>query len=447
MRTIGSDSLTRLIRFSGALAAILAGASAGFAQATPHGGQFQVNSFTPNSQQRPAAAFDAQGRLVAVWKSFGEIGDPDSSVQGQRYSAAGLAQGAQFQVNSSTGDYQGQPSVARFSNGEFVVVWESSSSTGSDLSLQSIQGQRFAADGSPLGAEFQINTFTTAEQRAPRVATGGANEFVVVWQSYGSGGNDTSGYSIQGQRFSATGVPQGGEFQVNAFTTDNQQRPGVAVDLSGNFWVVFETSAAAGGDPDGSIQARYYYASGVPNEPQELILNASVIGAQRDPRVAAGNDGLFLAVWESFDSAGTDADLSIQGYYLNAIGEPLGDEFQINTYTTGLQTQPAVAAYGNSGFIVSWESQTASAPDPTSNIRAARPGLGSDFQVNTLTAGAQRYSAVTADPHGNFVVLWESAGSVGTDNAETSIQGQLYDALFRDGFESNDTGRWSSAVP
>ena len=182
-------------------------------------------------------------------------------------------------------------------------------------------------------------------------------------------------------------------------------------------------------------------------DPLELTLNSSTIGAQQNPRVAAANGGLFLAVWESLDSAGTDADLSIQGYYLNAIGEPLGDEFQINTYTTGTQTRPSVAAYGGGGFVVSWESQAATGPDPTSNIRAARPGLGSDFQVNSLTAGAQRYSAVAADPRGNFVVLWESAGSVGTDSSESSIQGQLYDALFRDGFETSDAARWSATVP
>lgn len=445
MRTIFPDSPRLLIRLSGTLAAFLAGASAGFAQATPHGGQFQVNTFTPNSQQRPAVAFDAQGQLVAVWKSFGEIGDPDTSVQGQRYSAAGLAQGAQFQVNSSTADDQGEPSVARFSNGEFVVVWESRSSTGTDHSQHSIQGQRFATDGSPLGVEFQVNTFTTAEQRAPHVATGGANEFVVVWQSYSSGGTDTSQYSIQGQRFSATGVPQGGEFQINAFTTDNQLRPAVAVEPSGTFWVVFRTNAAAGGDPDGSIQARFYHASGVPMDSQELTLNSSMIGTQNNPRIAAANNGIFLAVWESFDSAGTDADLSIQGYYLNAIGEPLGDEFQINTYTTGNQTHPAVAAYGGAGFVVGWESQSAG-PDPTPNIRAATPGLG-DFQVNTLTAGSQRYAAIAADPRGNFVVVWESAGSVGTDSSEASIQGQFYDALFRDGFATNDTSRWSAVLP
>ena len=163
MLQLRSASRTTLTRIVGTFFATVLSATAAFAQATPHGGQFQVNTFTPNSQQRPAVAFDAQGQLVAVWKSFGEIGDPDSSVQGQRYSAAGLAQGAQFQVNSSTADDQGEPSVARFSNGEFVVVWESRSSTGTDHSQHSIQGQRFATDGSPLGVAFAMALCASAE--------------------------------------------------------------------------------------------------------------------------------------------------------------------------------------------------------------------------------------------------------------------------------------------
>ena len=419
----------------------------GFGQATPHAGQFQLNSFTTSSQDRPAIAVDAQGRMVAVWQSFGvESGDPDGSAQGQRYSAAGVAQGTQFQVNSATLSTQGRPSVARFSNGEFVVVWESSSSTASDTSGWSVHGQRFSADGAPLGNQFQVNTYTSGGQRTPRVAAGGAGEFVVVWQSQGSGADDTNGYSVQGQRYSGTGAPQGGEFQVNALTANDQLRPSVAVEPGGNFWVVFRTNAAAGGDPDGSIQARFYNASGVPSEAQELTLNSSMSGSQQNPRIAAHSDGTFLAVWESFDSAGTDADLSIQAFYLSATGEPLGDEFQVNTFTTGDQTSPAVAAY-DGGFVVTWQSQLFAGPDQTTNIRASQVGLGSDFAVNTLTAGNQQSPEIAADQRGNFVVVWSSMGSVGTDDSSYSIQGQLFDALFRDGFEWNASGRWSLTVP
>lgn len=57
----------------------------------------------------------------------------------------------------------------------------------------------------PAGSEFQINTYTTNRQQNPSVAVGADGDFVVVWQSYGSSGTDSpplGEHSVQGQRFS-----------------------------------------------------------------------------------------------------------------------------------------------------------------------------------------------------------------------------------------------------
>src|SRR5262249_9561399 len=67
-------------------------------------------------------------------------------------------------------------------------------------------GQRYDSTGTPLGGEFQVNTYTTSGQGRPAVAGDGAGNFVVVWESGGSAGSDTFGLSIQGQRYTA-GVP------------------------------------------------------------------------------------------------------------------------------------------------------------------------------------------------------------------------------------------------
>ncbi len=80
-------------------------------------------------------------------------------------------------------------------------MWQSYGSSGSDSSGSSIQGQRFAADGSAVGGEFQVNSFTADHQRHPSVAALFGGGFVVAWDSEGSHGSDTSESSIQGQRF------------------------------------------------------------------------------------------------------------------------------------------------------------------------------------------------------------------------------------------------------
>ena len=72
------------------------------------------------------------------------------------------------------------------------------------------------------GGEFQVNSYTTSYQCDPAVAADAAGNFVVVWQSYGSAGTDTSERSIQAQRYDGAGRPQGGQFQVNSYTTGYQ---------------------------------------------------------------------------------------------------------------------------------------------------------------------------------------------------------------------------------
>ena len=74
--------------------------------------------------------------------------------------------------------------VAVDTDGDFVVVWPSYDLR--DSSSYSIQGQRYASDGSPLGGELRISSYTSSQKR-PLVAVDADGDFVVVWDSKGSG--------------------------------------------------------------------------------------------------------------------------------------------------------------------------------------------------------------------------------------------------------------------
>ncbi len=89
--------------------------------------------------------------------------------------------------------------MAADSDGDFVIVWQSNGSPGPDSSSLSVQGQRYASDGSTLGGQFQINTYTTAGQVDAVVAADPDGDFVVVWESSGSPGDDNFGLSVQVQ--------------------------------------------------------------------------------------------------------------------------------------------------------------------------------------------------------------------------------------------------------
>jgi hypothetical protein len=150
---------------------------------------------------------DSDGDFVVVWESMGSSGTDthQSSIHGQRYASNGTAQGAEFQVNTNTTAQQIRPSIAAAANGDFVVVWRKSSGC---VGGECIQGQRFASGGPAKGIEFQVNTYTTGSSFDPEVAAEAGGDFVVAWVQSASPGTDTSPNGIQAQRLSvATPVP------------------------------------------------------------------------------------------------------------------------------------------------------------------------------------------------------------------------------------------------
>ena len=122
--------------------------------------------------------------------------------------------GSEFQVNTYTSGAQGDPAITNLSNGGFVITWTNESSQ--DGSGYGVFGQIFDASGNTVGAEFQVNTYTSNNQRHPDISGLSDGGFVVTWHSRHQDGDDQG---IFGQRFDASGNKVGSEFQVNTHTT------------------------------------------------------------------------------------------------------------------------------------------------------------------------------------------------------------------------------------
>lgn len=426
------------------------------AQVSPNGPEFQVNIFTTSGQARPSMAFNEAGDFVVTWLSYGSTGTDASysSIQARRYKGTGVPLSGEFQVNSYTTSRQIDPAIAVAGTGNFVVAWGSTGSSGTD-NFYSIQGQRYDSTGAPLGAEFQINTYTTNAQFRPKVAIGGNGDFVVVWTSMGGSSGTDSYWSIEAQRYDGAGTAVGAEFQVNTYTTSRQKLPVVAADPQGNFVVAWSSYGSTGTDTNGyCVVARRYDGSGAPLG-GEFQVNTYTTGTQYNVSMAGDGGGGFVIVWDSTLSSGTDtSSQSIHGQRYDSAGAIVGTEFQVNSYTTGNQFHPVVAARAAGDFVVSWSSLGSSGTDiQSASVQAQRYdsngiAFGSQFQVNTFTTGDEGISeAVALDAQGNFIVAWQASGvSGGTDTLGFSVAAQRYDALFRDGFEIG-TSRWSATTP
>ena len=325
--------------------------------------------------------------------------------------------GPEFQVNTHTTASQARPSVAIAPDGNFVVVWDS---VGQDGSYLGIFGQRFAASGTPLGGEFQVNSYTTGRQYNPSVSGDDTGNFVVVWESYGQDG-DRSG--IFAQRFSVNGDKLGGEFQVNSHTPDLQRSPSVAVDPSGSFVVVWYSDEQDGSDL--GVFGQRFSAQGVPLG-GEFQVNSFTPGDQFYPSVASDPSGDFLVAWESYGQDGDRSGIFAQRFSVN--GNKLGGEFRVSSYTTGNQYYPHVAADGSGNFVVVWQSLDQDGDrGGVFGQQLANDGtrIGGEFLVNTRTAGSQYRNRVSATANGDSVVTWSS------DDQDGSGFGRLRSAVRR----------------
>jgi hypothetical protein len=285
-----------------------------------------------------------------------------------------------------------------------------------DGSSTSIQGRRFAAAGfaSPQGAEFRVNTTTTGGQDSPSVARDSTGAFVVAWSAF----QDGSQRSVHARRYDAAGAPVGLEFRVNTYTAGNQSAPVVGASPAGTFVVVWFSATTA--DPTGGIFLQRYDAAGNPQGVESRV-NTSTTDVQQEPAVAVSSTGSFVVVWSSLA-----AGAGIRGQRFSAAGAPVGGEFGIGG-TSGVSARPSVATDLTGSFVVAWESS----PDFADDVFARRfsstgAPLGAETRVNTFTTGIQEDASVTVYPSGDFVIAW--TGLYGQDGAGSAVLSQRFAA-------------------
>ncbi len=386
-------NLDRTIAFAAGLislaGAMLALPSPAHGQPARLGGEFQINTYATGTQDAPSVASDRDGNFIVVWVSVGQDGS-SGGVFGQRYDAAGNALGAEFQVNSFTTGTQQEPSVTLHSQGNFVVVWRSD---GQDGSSGGVFGQRYDASGTSLGSEFRVNTYTTGLQRLPDTASDDDGNFVVVWNNGPSNREE-----IRGQRFDAAGGALGGEFLVST-TTAIGYAPSVAAAASGDFVVAWTGSSPEDG---WGILGRRFDSKGNPLG-EQFQVNTSTEYTESNAAVASDLEGNFVVVWDGYNGYAQYFG-GVDGQRFDNSGNRLGSEFQISS--NGSAELAEVASDADGDFVVAW------LKFPVTGRQFASNGepRGGEF---TIANGMLSRPAIASDARGNFVAIWVSGDGSG----------------------------------
>lgn len=303
--------------------------------------------------------------------------------------------GTEFQVNTYTTNNQKYPMVAGLTNGGFVITWDSNLQDGNGWSEY---GKQYDQNGAPVVAEFKVNTLDNGSQVDSYVSGLANGDFVVTWSS-GSSPN----YDIKGQRFNGGGTALNSEFLVNSLGSIHVNSC-IAPFSNGGYVVIWSGDSTEGQRYDNNNN----------NLGSEFTVTS---GTYKYPAVASfANDG-FVVTWDG---------VSAQRYDSN--GNAVGSNFQVNTYITGAKSSSSVSGLSDGGFVVVWQSDTQDGDlngvygQRYNSVGAAQ---GSEFQVNTYTTHDQTYPFVAGLIAGGFVVVWQSNHQDGSTN---DVYAKIYDS-------------------
>ena len=311
--------------------------------------------------------------------------------------------------------------------GNFVVAWFSTS-------RPNISIQRFNAQGVPQGDSISFNT---------RVYNYNLNVWPTV--AMDAQGNFTVGYYNRIQRFAANGTPLGSPFSYLASTRldyFSYNSPGLAYTPTGDLLVSWYGIGIS--DGINGIYVRRFNTQGVA-QGNELLVGKTFVSnlslSNLSLMVATDSTGGFVVAWQYASFFG-DIQPNVYARRYDAVGNPLGDSFKVNTDSPGEPYHystpiiPSIAFDGRNNFIITWNGLQTDTPyynkvssipnpfyspffdDPLSSrygilargFYADGTPMGDQFHVNTQNYGKQTTPSVAADAAGNVMIVWSTPG-------------------------------------
>jgi len=348
--------------------------------ATYLGEAILANATTAFGQFNPAVATDPTGKFVVVWEA-NQGGGP--GIVAQRFDAAGVAVGGEIVVHAPSQFTDVDPAVAMDAAGNFVVAWF-------NFDNLTVRARAFAADGTPVGAEFVVATIaTTPFDPQPSVAVTPTG-FVVAWDN-----NDSR---IHATRYDASGTLLG---EVNLAVGRPVELPRVGADALGNFVVTYANDDDLGA---GTVSARRFDAAGVAVGDE---IEVSPDATNRTPEIAVEADGDFVIAWSSaYFLSGPTYGVFARLY--NADGTPRTDPLKLDSPLTSSEENPSVGVDGSGNFVAAWE-----AAGDSYAVRGSAAGFtyGASFRV-AATAGVRGEPSVAVSGAADrFVIAWEGSAT------------------------------------
>ena len=208
------------------------------------------------------------------------------------------------------------------------------------------------------------------------------------------------------------------EFPINSYTPSVQMAPSITSLSDGKLCICWNSYLQ-----DGSKYGIYgqLYTETVEKLGDEFQVNIYTTENQINPNVIGLSNGTFFVCWVSF--CGDPFYMDIFGQLFNSSCERIGQEFRVNTYTKEDQLDPCVSGLDDGNFIVCWTNIGSGADIYGQVFDATCSRIGQEFQVNTYTDNEQYGPRISALSNDKFIICWSSDQQ---DGSKFGIYGQIF---------------------
>lgn len=220
--------------------------------------------------------------------------------------------------------------VAVTGAGQVLVAWEA----GEEEAPHEIVARIFEPDGRPILPSFTLDT-GPGDARWPRLARDGSAGFIALWTS-----STPEGFVHLGRKFDGSGRPTTAVFDVG-------HAAHACADASGAFVSVWKKIVD---DYPVEVWMQRFAPDGTPREVEQRVDGDAPSGTWA-PRVACGDDGAFVVVWDSLANGG-GYDIFARRY--DHAGASDSPAFRVNEATARNQAFPDVSAGAAGEFVVTW---------------------------------------------------------------------------------------------
>lgn len=154
-----------------------------------------------------------------------------------------------------------------------------------------------------------------------------------------------------------------------------------------------------------------------------FLANSSTEGDQRNQTAANLGDGRIVLAW--IDSRADGNGYGVVARIFDEDGQPLTDEFVVNSYTLSDQVEPSIGVLSDGSFVIAWQSfgQDDYRVGHLGHFREEQYGVfaqrfdkngdpdGEEHLVNSITVAGQSEPQVLSLDDGGYIITWRHSSS------------------------------------